>query len=144
MTLRTKSIMGIANTNSKIENEMVDFNTPRMEQIANRYPNKRAPESPKNIFAGWKLNFKNMPVEPIIEHNKYEIISGETDNDTKNKIMDVKHEIPTANPSIPSIMLNILIITIVHMWVIKNETAGAKNIGCESDGHVINSIRMWW
>ena len=71
-----------------------------------------------------------MPVEPMIVQIKYEMKIGDTDNETKNNTIEVKQDIPTANPSIPSIILNMFIMIIIHIWVMMNDIIGLKKIGC--------------
>ena len=88
------------------------------------------------------MNLKNIPVDPIIAQRRYDIKIGDTERETKNNMMDVKQEIPTARPSIPSIMLNILIIIIIQTCVMINDIIGEKKIGVEFNGQVINSILM--
>ena len=119
---------------------MVDFNTPKIEINPKKYPSNNEPESPKKILAGKKLNFKKTPVEPIMAQIKQVIAIGETANDTKNNTIAVRNEMPTAKPSIPSIILNILMITNIHTWVTKNDVIVLKNIGLIFEGNVINSI----
>ena len=61
------SIIGTANTTigaPKVKNVEVLNPKPNKEITDNMKPINKAPQSPMNIFAGWKLNTKNPPMDP--------------------------------------------------------------------------------
>ena len=69
-----------------------------------------------------------MALDPIRIASKYVTTGGDTLSDTKNNAIEVKKDTPVDRPSIPSIILNILIIVNIQTIVIKNANQSLKNI----------------
>ena len=107
------------------------------------YPRKLEPVSPRNVFAGEKLNGKNPNIAPPRAVTKIIEIIGESFNaKIINREIQEISEIPLERPSNPSIKLIALVIPTIHITVIVIETISSVIRVLRKDEKIILSIRI--
>ena len=119
---------------------MFDFNKPNIEITANEKPKKFEPVSPKNVFAGVKLNGKNPTNAPANAVISTIDINDEpfNTNITNNEIADII-DIPDDSPSSPSIKFIAFVTIIIHANVISIDVISCIS-GKFKNGNDIPSI----
>ena len=121
--LKEENVMSIIGTD-KIKNgtnivSSGDFITPVIERVASKNPANKAPESPINIFAGWKLYVKNASIAPakINAINALIAFVGVIATAINPRVTDDIVTIDPASPSTPSIKFKAFEIPTIHKIV---------------------------
>lgn len=118
------SIIGIPAiiSSGKNTNLLVELSQIMLIIIPREKPSKVLPQSPRKVFAGFKLKIRNPKEAQIINEAPKSVTCCFANNEIAIRPNEIKTAIPEARPSIPSIRLNEFVYPRIKMKIMKKYT----------------------